>query len=58
MLLYHILGTFGVKIDCLKIIVPVTGNLWNLTKETPQPERIQKAADFLPEEETPPGPSI
>ena len=40
-----------------KSIVFVTGNLCTRTKGTQQPERIQKPADCLPEEGTPPGPS-
>ena len=55
---YHTLETFGVRNKNVLIeTVFVTGNLWTRTKGTPQPEKIQKPADFLPEEETPPGPS-
>ena len=44
------------KIKCLKHIVYITGPMWNRHKETPKPETIQKPADFLPEEESTPGP--
>ena len=55
---YHTLETFGVRHKNVLIeTVFVTGNLWTRTKGTPQPEKGQKPADFLPEEETPPGPS-
>ena len=33
------------------------GTMWNRHKDTPKPETIQKPADFLPEEESKPGPS-
>ena len=35
----------------------ITGNAWNRRKGTPLPEKIQKPADFIPEEDTPPGSS-
>ena len=35
----------------------ITGTVWNRHKGTPKPETVQKPADFLPEEVTPPGPS-
>ena len=45
------------KIKCLKHNVYITGTMWNRHKDTPKPETIQKPADFLPEEESTPGPS-
>ena len=45
------------KTKCLKYIVYITGTVWNRHKDTPKLETIQKPADFLPEEETTPGPS-
>ena len=55
---YHTRETFGVRNKNVLIeTVFVTGNLWTRTKGTPQPEKYQKPADFLPEEETPSGPS-
>ena len=33
------------------------GTMWTRHKDTPKPETIQKPADFLPEEESTPGPS-
>ena len=45
------------KIKGLKHNVYITGTMWNQHKDTPKPETIQKPADFLPEEESKPGPS-
>ena len=45
------------KTKCLNYTMYITGTAWNRHKDTPKPEMIQKPADFLPEEETSPGPS-